>query len=103
MSHGSRGARGKDRLMDSLRAFDDEPAYGASTGVEDAIEAPPEIGVDERRMHVRAYNHWVSLLDGRPYPSINDLDPSRIDDFGPNSVLLDFSEGGEDPRVAWLG
>jgi hypothetical protein len=92
----------KDRLMDSLRAFDDEPAYGAPD-VEDAIEAPPEIGVDERRMHVRAYNHWVSLLDGRPYPTIRDLDPSRIDDFGPNSVLLDFSEGGEDPKVAWLG
>ena len=89
--------------MDSLRAFDDEPAYGSSTEVEDAIEAPPEIGVDERRMHVRAYNHWVSLLDGRPYPSIKDLDPSRIDDFGPHSVLLDFSEGGEDPKVAWLG
>ena len=89
--------------MDSLRAFDDEPAYDAPAGVEDAIEAPPEIGVDERRMHVRAYNHWVSLLDGRPYPTIKDLDPSRIDDFGPHSVLLDFSEGGEDPKVAWLG
>jgi hypothetical protein len=89
--------------MDSLRAFDDEPAYGSSTGVEDAIEAPPEIGVDERRMHVRAYNHWVSLLDGRPYPSIKDLDPGRIDDFGPHSVLLDFSDGSEDPGVSWLG
>jgi len=89
--------------MDSLRAFDDEGAYAVSSDVEDAIEAPPEIGVDERRMHVRAYNHWVSLLDGRPYPSIKDLDPSSIDDFGPHSVLLDFSEGGEDPKIAWLG
>jgi hypothetical protein len=89
--------------MDSLRAFDDDGAYGSATEVEDAIEAPPEIGVDERRMHVRAYNHWVSLLDGRPYPSIKDLDPARIDDFGPHSVLLDFSEGHEDPKVAWLG
>lgn len=89
--------------MDSLRAFDDAPDYGTSHEVEDAIEAPPEIGVDERRMHVRAYNHWVSLLDGRPYPSIKDLDPGRIDDFGPHSVLLDFSDGGEDPKVVWLG
>ena len=47
------------------------------------------IGGDERRMHVRAYNHWVSLLKGRAYPSIEDLDPSGIADFGPNSVLLD--------------
>ena len=26
-------------------------------------ERPPEIGVDERRMQVRAYNYWVSLLE----------------------------------------
>jgi hypothetical protein len=89
--------------MDSLRAFDDDAVYAASAEEESAIEAPPEIGVDERRMHVRAYNHWVSLLDGRPYPSIKDLDPATIDDFGPHSVLLDFSGGGEDPAVAWLG
>jgi hypothetical protein len=102
-SQASNWARGKDRLMDSLRAFDEDSAYAESAGADDAIEAPPEIGVDERRMHVRAYNHWVSLLDGRPYPSIRDLDPHTIDDFGPHSVLLDFSEGGDDPKVAWLG
>jgi hypothetical protein len=89
--------------MDSLRGFDEEPGYGAGGDDEPAIEAPPEIGVDERRMHVRAYNYWVSLLDGRPYPSINDLEPHTLDDFGPHSVLLDFSEGGDDPKVAWLG
>jgi hypothetical protein len=89
--------------MDSLRAFDEDPAYAPSDEVEDAIEAPPEIGVDERRMHVRAYNYWVSLLDGRPFPSIRELDPRTIDDFGPNSVLLDFTEGAEDAKVAWLG
>lgn len=89
--------------MDSLRGFDEEPGYGAGGDDEPAIEAPPEIGVDERRMHVRAYNYWVSLLDGRPYPSIGDLEPHTLDDFGPHSVLLDFSEGGDDPKVAWLG
>ncbi len=67
------------------------------------MEAPPEIGIDERRMHVRAYNYWVSLLDGRPYPSIEDLDPANIDDFGPNSVLLDFTEGVDDPALSWVG
>jgi hypothetical protein len=89
--------------MDNLRAFEDDGGYGATADDEPAIEAPPEIGVDERRMHVRAYNYWVSLLDGRPYPLINDLEPHTLDDFGPHSVLLDFSEGTEDPKVAWLG
>lgn len=66
-------------------------------------EATPVIGTDERRMHVRAYNHWVSLLKGRAYPGIEDLQPESIADFGPHSVLLDFSAGIEDPRVQYLG
>lgn len=89
--------------MDNVRAFEDDGGYGAFEGDEPVIEVPPEIGVDERRMHVRAYNYWVSLLDGRPYPSINDLEPNTIDDFGPHSVLLDFSDGTDDPKVVWLG
>ena len=92
--------------MDSLRAVGDETGYGLADAQdaigEDAIEAPPEIGTDERRMHVRAYNYWVSLLDGRPFPAVQDLDPDSLEDFGPNSVLLDFSDG-DDPKVAWLG
>ena len=72
---------------------------------EDAGVAEPmfDLGGDERRMHVRAYNHWVSLLKGRPYPAIDDLDPASIVDFGQNSVLLDFTDGLDDPRVAFLG
>jgi hypothetical protein len=88
--------------MDSLRAFDEQSDY---TVAEDdgGIEVPPEIGLDERRMHVRAYNYWVSLLDGRAYPAIGSLDPEALGDFGPNSVLLDFSGGGDDPKISWLG
>jgi hypothetical protein len=88
--------------MDSLRAFDEQPDYGAAEE-HGGIEVPPEIGLDERRMHVRAYNYWVSLLDGRAYPAIRALDPEALGDFGPNSVLLDFSDGSDDPKVAWLG
>lgn len=88
--------------MDNLRAFEDEVELGAASD-EAAIEAPPEIGTDERRMHVRAYNYWVSLLEGRPYPLIGDLEPHNLDDFGPNSVLLDFSAGSADPAIAFIG
>lgn len=67
-------------------------------------ELPPEaIGQDERRMQVRAYNHWASLLGDATFPSIEDLDPRNLPDFGPNSVLLDFSSGIEDPAVQFLG
>jgi hypothetical protein len=54
-------------------------------------------------MHVRAYNYWCSLLDGRDYPSIEDLDPGNIQDFGPHSVLLDFTEGSGNPATAYIG
>ena len=89
--------------MEISRGFEDEAALSAAPEEEPAIERPPEIGVDERRMHVRAYNYWVSLLAGRPYPSIQDVDPQTIDDFGPHSVLLDFSRNPEDPEIAFLG
>ncbi|MBS0504406.1 MAG: hypothetical protein JSS55_11515 [Proteobacteria bacterium] len=64
---------------------------------------PPVIGGRERRMQVRAYDYWSSLLDGRACPLIQDLDPASIADFGPHSVLLDFSRSIEDPTIAYLG
>ena len=96
--------------MDSIRGLehdriDGDGGPGMSADLADpGIDAPaPEIGSDERRMHVRAYNHWVSLLRGRAYPSIEDLEPESISDFGPHSVLLDFTGGLDDPRIAFLG
>jgi hypothetical protein len=62
-----------------------------------------DIGTDERRMHVRAYNYWVSLLDGRDFPSIEDLEPGDVRDFADNSVLLDFTCGRDNPAVPYIG
>ncbi|WP_301750867.1 hypothetical protein [uncultured Erythrobacter sp.] len=64
---------------------------------------PHAIGQDERRMQVRAYNHWASLLGERIFPNIEDLDPETLPDFGPHSVLLDFSSGIDNPAVCFLG
>lgn len=84
--------------MDSLSghpSVDDADAIASATDV--------GIGTDERRMHVRAYNHWVSLLDGRDYPSIEDLDPDSITDFSSHSVLLDFTQGRDNPATPYIG
>lgn len=97
--------------MDTARGFDDRldtGTYGSATygsAADDAELSEPrlDIGTDERRMHVRAYNHWVALLRGRAYPSIEDLEPESIADFGPHSVLLDFTGGIEDPAIRYLG
>ena len=68
-----------------------------------AIDAPLMVVSDERRMQVRAYNYWASLLGDRALPSIEDLAPEELDDFGPYSILLDFSTGLENPSGVYLG
>lgn len=99
--------KGVFEVMENLRGhFDtDSDQLTGDADVEDnGHDGPPaEIGKDERRMQVRAYNFWASLLDNRNFPSIEDLDPQDLPDFGPNSVLLDFSRGVEDPGVGFLG
>lgn len=67
------------------------------------IETPTVVGQDERRMHVRAYNHWARLLDGRSFPSIESLDLDNLGDFGPNALLLDFTSGIENPALGFVG
>lgn len=99
--------------MDTLRGpFDSgEPADRGWDSSDDESpesyshrELPPEaIGQDERRMQVRAYIHGAGLLGDRMFPSIDDLDPVNLHDFGPYSVLLDFTAGIENPAVQFLG
>ena len=96
--------------MDSLRGslsdmvpYDDGRDFDA--GDDDAAHEPPPlaIGTDERRMQVRAYNFWAGMLDSRNFPSVDQLDPDNLPDFGPYSVLLDFTGGIENPGIAFLG
>lgn len=90
--------------MDTLRG------HGIANDADDfesaddaAIETPFLISSEERRMQVRAYNYWASLLGERNLPSIEDLSPDDLEDFGPYSVLLDFSTGMDNPAVVYLG
>jgi hypothetical protein len=97
--------------MDTYRGYltnepEDDGVPGAlDRSYEEPRREPPPlaIGQDERRMQVRAYNHWASQLDGRNYPSIEALEPDKLTDFGPYGVLLDFTGGIEDPAVQFIG
>jgi hypothetical protein len=89
--------------MDSYREHSsdfDGPAAPVAAAADDVVAA---IGTDERRMHVRAYNYWVSLLEGRDFPSIEDLEPADVSDFAANSVLLDFTCGRDNPAIPYIG
>jgi hypothetical protein len=119
---GAHNGRGKqqvrscewDRKMDNLRGFGsydsdrldaDGPAYASFDEEHEdaAIEPPPVVSGDERRMQVRAYNFWTSHLGEGNYPNIEDLDPESVEDFRDFSVLLDFTSGVENPSIQYLG
>lgn len=68
-----------------------------------AVDAPLTVAADERRLHLRAYIHWTSLLNGRALPTIGDLDPAQLGDFGRNGVVLDFTADRHDPAIRFLG
>jgi len=93
--------------MENLRGEYGDTAYGSDgysiddESTDDVLL--PQIGADERRLQVRAYNFWASMLGDRAMPHVDDLDPNSIPDFGPNGVLLDFSHGIEDPAISFLG
>lgn len=78
-----------------------EQALGASDPIDDDPMLAP--AGRERRMNVRAYNYWASLLDGRSFPSVVDLEPDRIETFRDNSILLDFSRDPERPAMRYVG
>ncbi len=95
------GQAGNEPLLD----------YGADyAGYEETIDeqghasAPPApIGQDERRMQVRAYNFWASLLDQGHFPPVQSLLDGQLPDFSDHSVLLHFDSGIEDPAIPFLG
>ncbi len=95
-----------DRLGGFLGFRDREEELEEDYAVEeDAGVAPPPSPVrqDERRMQVRAYNHWASLLGNLNFPHVSDLEPEKLDDFGPYSVLLNVSEDIDNPKVVFVG
>jgi hypothetical protein len=89
--------------MDSYREHPSDFDLPSSSEVTASDDVAAAIGTDERRMHVRAYNHWVSLLEGRDFPSIEDLEPENVQDFAAHSVLLDFTCGRDNPAIPYIG
>ena len=99
-----------DNVRGNFGAYDGPTSDSFGTGPGDQADndvmhenPPPVFGNDERRMQVRAYKFWASLLEDRSFPHVEDLDPNLLPDFGPHGVLLDFWHGIEDPAITFLG
>ncbi len=84
---------------------DDADGSGARPGDDEIGQEPPpaSVGQDERRMQVRAYNHWASLLEHRAFPRIEELRSGEMNEFADHAVVLDFSPGITNPAVTFLG
>jgi hypothetical protein len=81
----------------------DYASYEESIDEQGTVAAPPPpIGQDERRMQVRAYNFWASLLDQGQFPPVQSLLDGHMPDFADHSVLLHFDQGIEDPAIPFL-
>lgn len=91
--------------MDDLGRSDFDRLSGRGDGEDEPVivAPPPVIGQDERRMQVRAYNYWASLLGKRRFPAPERLLAGEMPEFSGNAVLLHFEDGLDDPSVLALG
>jgi hypothetical protein len=66
-------------------------------------DQPDDLTGRERRISVRAYNYWASLLAGRNFPAVADLNANDIESFRDTSILLDFSRDINKPVLRYVG
>lgn len=75
--------------------------------MDDAEIAPDDASdvedLEERRLHILAYELWASLLDGREFPSLVDFTSAAIAFFRDQSFLIDFSNGYATPEIRFIG
>lgn len=68
-----------------------------NAGVRDNFEADARSGSDvsnERRLHLRSFDYWLSLKGERTYPLFSDLRAEDLAPFKSNSLLLEFTDKG---------
>ncbi len=79
-------------------------SYGAAHGTAaERAPAPEDWEGRERRLNILVFEYWDSLLKGRDFPSVADLEPSALEPFRDYSLLIDFTEGYDNPRLRFIG
>lgn len=80
-------------------ADDDSVSQGCDT----VCQPGPVLAGDDRRMQVRAYNHWLAAIVGEELPAIEDLHPESLGDLGAHGVVFDLTMGIDRPVIVHLG
>ncbi len=115
---GKADATGRPWLIDRLRAYwarDDRQALArnqpspAETITIGVILPAPEPSADgslqgiERRLVYRIMRYWQKQSQGRPYPSLSDIDATAIADMWPSCFVLETGASAEAPYFHYLG
>lgn len=85
-------------MTDRASDFEAMPAF-----VDSYSEASFDGGWQERRLHLRAYAYWVSLLNGRALPAPSDLDLRSLPGVASHSLLLEFPTPAGNPILRYVG
>ena len=56
----------------------------------------------ERRLHLRAFQYWEGLRNGREWPSLKDMSQEALHDFRHRSLLIDVSPA-DGPIIRYVG
>ena len=93
--------------MDGARSFFERNAGAIPVTDEDEddfLDLPPVVVAEgERRLQIRAYDHWTQLLGAKTMPLIADLKLDQIGDIATQAVLIDFAHSTDDPRIRFVG
>jgi hypothetical protein len=88
-------------MMDALLAFEEEwlaDEREAPSGIDAALG----LGMDERRLHLRAYDRWMAARQQGACPTLPDFLAEGADEFAPYSLLLRFDAEGK-PTPSHVG
>ncbi len=57
----------------------------------------------ERRLQLRAYHAWTRVANGKPFPTMADMETIAIEGFRDDSVILRLADDPMDPVIEFVG
>lgn len=62
-----------------------------------------EIELNERRLHLKIFDHWVSLLAGRKFPELEEMRSEMEQDTLATSFVIDLAPGLSEATLRFAG
>ena len=69
----------------------------------EADDAAAQVQVEERRLQFRAYYRWLDAADGKPFPTLAEMEASDLPEMLVSSFVLDLREDVLNPQFLHIG